>query len=171
MYVVVAGGGHMGSHLASRLVSEGHDTVVIDVDRLVTDRIFTERGLAAIHGSATDMGVLEQAGIKRADVAVAMTGRDSDNLSFCLLARYFGVPRILARMLDPKYEMPYRLVGATKIHSAAEVLVNSFLTSIEYPPDQRAHAGRQGRHRRLRAAHPGRLSGRGPEDRRRRPAR
>ena len=62
-----------------------------------------------------------------------MTGRDSDNLSFCLLARYFGVPRVLARMLNPQYEVPYRLVGATKIHSEADILVSSFLTSIEYP--------------------------------------
>lgn len=133
MYIVVAGGGHMGAHLVSRLAAEGHETVVIDVDRQVTERIFSEQGVVAIHGSATDVGVLEQAGLKRADAAVAMTGRDSDNLSFCLLARYFGVPRVLARMLSPQYEMPYRLVGATKVHSEAEILVNSFLTSLEYP--------------------------------------
>lgn len=133
MYIVVAGGGHMGTHLVGRLVSEGHDTVIVDVDAAVTERIFAEQGVVAVTGNATDLTVLEQAGIKRADVAVAMTGRDSDNLSFCLLARYFGVPRVLARMLDPKYEVPYRLVGATRVHSEAEILVNSFLTSITFP--------------------------------------
>jgi trk system potassium uptake protein TrkA len=133
MYVVVAGGGHMGSHLATRLVKEGHETVVIDVDQRVTERLFAERGLVVFTGSATDIAVLEQAGLKRAEVAVAMTGRDSDNLSFCLLARYYGVPRVLARMLNPDYEVPYRLVGATKIHSEADILVDSFLTSIDYP--------------------------------------
>ena len=133
MYVVVAGGGHMGTHLVSRLVAEGHDTVVIDVDRAVTDRLFAEQGVVVFTGSATDINVLDQAGIKRADVAVAMTGRDSDNLSFCLLARYYGVTRVLARMLNPQYAVPYRLVGATKIHNEAEILVNSFLTSIDFP--------------------------------------
>jgi trk system potassium uptake protein TrkA len=133
MYVVVAGGGHMGTHLVSRLVAEAHETVVIDVDPRVTERIFSEQGVVVFPGSATDIAVLEQAGIKRADVAVAMTGSDSDNLSFCLLARYYGVPRVLARMLNPRYEVPYRLVGATKIHSEADILVNSFLTSIDYP--------------------------------------
>ncbi|MBI3932091.1 MAG: NAD-binding protein [Acidobacteria bacterium] len=133
MYIVVAGGGHMGTHLVSRLVAEAHETVVIDVDRQVTERIFAEQGVVVYTGNATDINVLEQAGIKRADAAVAMTGRDSDNLSFCLLARYYGVPRVLARMLNPQYEVPYRLVGATKIHSEADILVNSFLTSIEYP--------------------------------------
>jgi trk system potassium uptake protein TrkA len=64
---------------------------------------------------------------------VAMTGKDEANLAFCLLARYYGVPRVLARMLNPQYEVPYRLVGATKIHSEADILVGSFLTSIEYP--------------------------------------
>jgi trk system potassium uptake protein TrkA len=133
MYVVVAGGGHMGTHLVSRLSAEGHETLVIDADPRVTERIFAEQGVVALAGSATDMTVLEQAGLKRADVAVAMMGRDADNLAFCLLARYFGVPRVLARMLNPRYEVPYRLVGATKIHSEADILVSSFLNSIEFP--------------------------------------
>jgi trk system potassium uptake protein len=133
MYVLVAGGGHMGTHLVSRLIQEGHDVAVIDSDRRVTERIFAEQGVVVHTGNATDLIILEQAGIKRADVAVAMTGRDSDNLSFCLLARYFGVRRVLARMLNPQYEVPYKLVGATKIHSEADILVSSFLTSIQYP--------------------------------------
>jgi len=133
MYVVVAGGGHMGTHLVSRLVAEGHETILIDPDKNVTERVFNELGVVALHGSATDITVLEQAGLKRADAAVAMTGRDEANLAFCLLARYLGVPRVLARMLSPQYEVPYRLVGATKVHSEADILVNSFLTSIEYP--------------------------------------
>ena len=133
MYVVVAGGGHMGTHLVARLVAEGHETVVIDVDRQVTERIFSEQGVVMFNGSATDLAVLEQAGLKRADVAVAMTGRDADNLSFCLLARYCGVPRVLARMLNPRYEVPYKLVGATKVHSEADIIVDSFLTSIDFP--------------------------------------
>lgn len=133
MYVLVAGGGHMGTHLVARLVAEGHDAAVIDTDPRVTERIFAEQGVVVFTGNATDLNILEQAGLKRADVAVAMTGRDSDNLSFCLLARYFGVPRVLARMLNPQYEVPYRLVGATKVHSEADILVGSFLTSISYP--------------------------------------
>jgi trk system potassium uptake protein TrkA len=133
MYVLVAGGGHMGTHLVTRLAAEGHDTAVIDLDREVTERIFAEHGIVVFTGSATDLAVLDQAGLKRADVAVAMMGKDEANLAFCLLARYFGVPRVLARMLNPQYEVPYRLVGATKIHSEADILVGSFLTSIEYP--------------------------------------
>jgi trk system potassium uptake protein TrkA len=133
MYVVVAGGGHMGTHLVERLVAQGHETVVIDVDPKVTEQIFSEQGVVVFTGSATDLGVLEQAGLKRADIAVAMTGRDSDNLSFCLLARHCGVPRVLARMLNPRYEVPYKLVGATKIHSEADILVDSFMTSIDFP--------------------------------------
>ena len=133
MYIVVAGAGHMGTHLVSRLIAAGHETVVIDVDRAVTDRLFAEHGVVVFPGSATDVNVLDQAGIKRAAVAVAMTGRDADNLAFCLLARYSGVPRVLARMLNPQYQVPYRLVGATKIHSEADILVESFLTSIESP--------------------------------------
>jgi trk system potassium uptake protein TrkA len=133
MYVVVAGGGHMGTHLVSRLVAESHEVVLIDVDPRVTERVFNELGVVVFTGSATDMTVLEHAGVKRADAVVAMTGRDADNLAFCLLARYFGVERVLARMLDPQYEVPYKLVGASKIHSEADLIVHSFLVSLEYP--------------------------------------
>jgi trk system potassium uptake protein TrkA len=133
MFVLVAGGGHMGTHLVDRLVAHGHETAVIDASREVTERIFHEQGVVVFNGSATDMDVLERGGIKRADVAVAMMGRDADNLAFCLLSRYYGVPRVLARMLNPQYEVPYRLVGATKVHSEADIIVHSFLTSVEYP--------------------------------------
>jgi len=133
MYIVVAGAGHMGALLVARLIAAGHETVVIDMDRTVTDKLFAEQGVVVFTGSATDVNVLDQAGIKRAAVAVAMTGRDADNLTFCLLARYYGVPRVLARMLNPQYQVPYRLVGATKIHSEADILVESFLTSIDSP--------------------------------------
>ncbi|MCL4818124.1 MAG: NAD-binding protein [Vicinamibacteria bacterium] len=133
MYVLVAGGGHMGSFLATRLLAAGHETLVIDTDPRVTERLYAEHGVVTVTGSATDLSVLEQAGLKRADAAVAMTGRDADNLAFCLLARYYGVPRVLARMLDPQYEVPYKLVGATKIHSETDLIVSSFLTSLEFP--------------------------------------
>ena len=133
MYVVIAGGGHMGRNLVTRLAAEGHEIVVVEISPEVAQRIFAEQGVVAITGSATDLEALDLASIKRADVAVAMTGRDADNLVFCLLARHFGVPRVLARMLDPRYEVAYRLVGATKVHSESEILVESFLTSIDYP--------------------------------------
>ena len=133
MYVVIAGGGHMGRNLVTRLAAEGHEIVVVETSPEVAQRIFAEQGVVAITGSATDLEVLDLASIKRADVAVAMTGRDADNLVFCLLARHFGVPRVLARMLDPRYEVAYRLVGATKVHSESDILVESFLTSIDYP--------------------------------------
>src|SRR5258706_15755837 len=133
MYVVVAGGGHMGTHLVSRLVAEGHDTVAIDVNPEVSQRIFAEQGVVAVTGSATDVGILDQAGLRRADAAIAMTGRDSDNLSFCLLARYYGVPRVLARMLNPQYEIPYRLVRAPRLPSQADTPVHCFLYSPDVP--------------------------------------
>src|SRR5688572_4503492 len=134
MYVLVAGGGHMGTHLVARLVAEGHDAAVIDSDRRVTERIFAEQGVVVHTGNATDLIILEQAGIKRADVAVAMTGRDSDNLSFCLLARYFGVRRVLARMLNPQYEVPYKLVIAEmRIPEGSGVAGQDIATIVKNP--------------------------------------
>src|SRR5260221_3919243 len=99
MYVVVAGGGHMGTHLVSRLVAEGHDTVAIDSNPEVAQRIFAEQGVVAVTGSATDVGILDQAGLRRGDSAIAMNGRHSDHLSFCPLAPYYRVARALSRLL------------------------------------------------------------------------
>src|SRR5260221_11168732 len=111
MYVVVAGGGHMGTHLVSRLVAEGHDTVAIDVNPEVSQRIFAEQGVVAVTGSATDGGILDQAGLRRAHAALPLTGPDSDNLSFCLPARHSGGPRGPAPMLNPQYRIPHPLRG------------------------------------------------------------
>src|SRR5260221_6890737 len=105
MYVVVAGGGHMGTHLVSRLVAEGHDTVAIDVNPEVSRRIFAEQGVVAVTGSATDVGILDQAGLRPADAAIAMTRRDSDNLSFFLLARHYRVPPLPPPTPNPQHQI------------------------------------------------------------------
>src|SRR6266568_364103 len=69
MYVVVAGAGHMGTHLVSRLVAAGHETAVIDVDQTVTERLFAEQGVVVYTGSATDVSVAAESPIAGRPVA------------------------------------------------------------------------------------------------------
>ena len=104
MFVLIIGGGKVGSHLASLLMSEGYRVKVVEVRR---DHIQSLKGdLPAeiiVAGDGTDPDVLESAGIRQANVVAAVTGADETNLVIASLARFeFGVPRIIGRVNNPK---------------------------------------------------------------------
>ena len=133
MYIVIAGGGLVGRALARKLIAKRHDVVVIDRDREVCEYIYTRLGAVAINGSATSIDTLEDAGIKKADVAVALLHLDADNLAFSVLAKNFEVPRVIVRMRNKKYEQAYRMGGVSKIISITDVFVNELSLEIEQP--------------------------------------
>jgi len=133
MYVVIAGGGVVGGSVAQTLVENRHDVVVIDRDRQVCEHITSRIGALAINGSATDIEILEEAGIRKAEVVVAAMPTDADNLAFSLLARNFGVPRIIARMRNPRYEAAYKSAGVTRIINVRDLFVRQLVLEIEQP--------------------------------------
>ena len=138
MYVVIAGAGLIGRGLARRLVENKHDVVVIDIDEGVCNRVYQEYGAVSVNGDATNVDILEESGIEKADVAVALMRRDADNLSFCLLADNFGVSRVFTRMRNSKYEDAYRAAGVTKIINIVDLYLDQFTLEIEQPKLQRA---------------------------------
>jgi trk system potassium uptake protein TrkA len=133
MYVVIAGAGLVGGGLAERLCEAKHDVVVIDQNRGVCELVTQRLGAMTFCGSATSMDVLEQAGTARADVAVATMRSDADNLAFALLAKSVGVPRIVARMRDQRYERAYKEAGVAATVQIVDVFVNQLLLEIEQP--------------------------------------
>lgn len=133
MYVVIAGGGVLGSSLATRLVEGRHDVVVIERDRAVCDHVASRIGALTICGTATSIETLEEAGIERADVAVGALPVDADNLAFALLARNFQVPRIMARMRNRRYETAYKLAGVTSCINISGLFVDQLALEIEQP--------------------------------------
>lgn len=133
MYVVIGGGGVVGGTLARRLVENRHDVVVVERDRAVCEDISATAGALAIFGNATSIDLLEKAGIEKADVAVAATPSDADNLAFALLCRNFNVPQIIARMRDPRYEMAYKMAGVTRTLHVSDLLVRQLVLEIEQP--------------------------------------
>src|SRR5262245_47328970 len=106
MRVVVSGAGAVGRHLAADLASRGHDVTLIEQEREVVERVADwAPGVRVIRGDACEPWVLEEADLAEAEVVVAATGDDEDNLVTSLLAKQeFAVPRVLARGNHPKNE-------------------------------------------------------------------
>lgn len=132
MYIIVAGAGVVGSSITKRLVSD-HDVVVIDENQSVAEKVYAKYGAVSVVGNATNIDVLKDAGIEKADVAIGVMDSDSNNLSFSLLAKNFGVEKILVRMRNPDYKNAYEMAGATNIGAVNEMLVDNFIIDIEEP--------------------------------------
>ena len=133
MYILIAGGGLLGRGLARQLLEGRHDVVIIEREREVCEHISARTGAVAYNGTATDISVLEEAGIRNADVAVGAMPQDADNLAFSVLARQFKVPRVMVRMRDPQYEDAYKLVGVQKVLNISEMFVREIAQEIENP--------------------------------------
>jgi trk system potassium uptake protein TrkA len=103
MRSLIAGAGRFGVQIARALADAGHDVTVVELD---DDRIAELSGhlkATVVAGDACEPTILEGAGVMRADVLVAATGDDEDNLVISLLAkRQFAVPRVAARINDPE---------------------------------------------------------------------
>ena len=102
MNVVIVGAGRLGQQAAHLLVATGHTVTVVDRDRSRLEQLGSEHLHRVVHGDACEPDVLEKAGVLTADLLLAATGEDEDNLVVALLAkRQFGVRRVLARVNDP----------------------------------------------------------------------
>lgn len=105
MFVVIIGAGLVGRHLAEILIRANHRVVLIEEDPARAAYAARELDAVVIEGDGNDPKLLEEAGVRGADVLVAVTGEDEDNLAACSLAKFeFLVRRVLARVNDPKNE-------------------------------------------------------------------
>lgn len=96
----MVGAGEVGSYIAGRLSREGNDVVVVDHNSGRLDALAADVDLLAVHGSGTNPKVLDEAGLERAEVVVAVTDSDEVNLLTCMLAKQSGVPATAARLQD-----------------------------------------------------------------------
>lgn len=126
MYVLIVGGGKVGYYLAKTLVNEGSNEVLLierDPQKVAT---YADRfGSVVMQGNGDEAGTLEAAGAARADVVIAVTGHDEDNLIICQVAKLrFNVPRTIARINNPKNEDLFRRLGIDTTVSATNVILN-----------------------------------------------
>ena len=145
MYIVIAGAGLVGRGLAERLIAGRHDVVVIDREGGVCDEVSAQTGALVLSGNATSIGILEEAGIRKADVAVGTMRSDADNLAFSLLAKSYEVPRVIVRMRNPRYESAYRTAGVTTTLRVVDLFVDQLLLQVEEPDVRQVATFGQGR--------------------------
>lgn len=120
MYVVIAGGGKVGSYLAQVMLSSGNEVAIIEQTLSAADRLSVqlEGSYLVINGDCCDSRFQEDAGIRRADAFVASTGQDDSNLVACEIAqRVFHVPRCIARVNNPKNLRIFRELGIEYVSS------------------------------------------------------
>jgi trk system potassium uptake protein TrkA len=112
MYLIVVGGGKVGYYLTKTLVHEGYEVLLIEKNPKKCE-VYSERfGGVVMNGDGAEASTLAAAGVGRADVVIAVTGDDEDNLVVCQMAKHrFGVKRTIARVNNPKNEELFRLLG------------------------------------------------------------
>jgi trk system potassium uptake protein len=125
MYVLIAGGGKVGSNLTRSLLRAGHEVTLIEQRPYRFDKLELEFEHQVIRGDATEIFVLERAGIRRPpDLLVSATGDDEDNIIICQLAREkYGVGNVIARINDPRNQPYFDLLGVSPTVSATGAIL------------------------------------------------
>jgi len=124
VYVVIAGAGKVGWNLARELISKGHEVTVIESERSRYLTVEQELEHAIQYGDATELWVLERAGINRADLTIAVTGDDEDNLLICQIAKEkYLCSRIIARVNNPRNRQYFELLGIQPAVSATDLIL------------------------------------------------
>jgi trk system potassium uptake protein TrkA len=124
MYAIIAGGGKVGFFLARELIEQGHEILIIENVGDRAEFISNELGNVVLRGNADEASTLADAGAERADVIIAVTGDDEDNLIICQVAkRRFGTPRTIARINDPRNEAIFRMLGIDATVNATQMML------------------------------------------------
>jgi trk system potassium uptake protein TrkA len=125
VYIIVAGGGKVGYYLSQHLLAEGHEVLLIERNPERVVEINDVLGAVAMTGDAAEAATLVAAGAPRADVVIAVTGEDEDNLVISQVAREkFHVARTIARVNNPKNEQLFRMLGVDVTVSQTNYILN-----------------------------------------------
>jgi trk system potassium uptake protein TrkA len=139
MYVLIAGGGKAGANVMRTLLRNGHEATLIDQERERFERLEQEFEHQAMLGDATEIYVLEKAGIRRPpDLVLALTGDDEDNMVICQLAKEkYGVAKVIARVNDPRNQAHFDLLGISPTVCATSSILG--LVEHEVPEHELVH--------------------------------
>lgn len=135
MYIIVVGGSRVGYYLSRALLTEGHEVLVVEKDATVCEAITDELGSVCIRGDGCEATILAEAGTERADMLIAVTGEDEDNLVACQVAKHkFNVPRTIARIGNPKNETLFKKLGIDVTISSTNIILENIETEVPTHP-------------------------------------
>ena len=124
MYVLIVGAGKVGWNLARELLGKGHELTVIESHAGRYATVEDELEHAVQYGDGSELWVLERGGIERADMVIAVTGDDEDNILICQVAREkYGVERVIARCNNPRNLQHFELLGIKPAVSATDLIL------------------------------------------------
>ena len=125
MFVVIVGAGKVGLNVARSLTHMGHEFIVIEQRRARYDLLRPELEERLLFGDGTEMWVLEEAGIVRSDLVVAVTGDDEDNVVIAQLAKLeYNVPKVVARVNNPRNQQTFDLLDVDATVCAATMMIS-----------------------------------------------
>ena len=133
MFILVVGGGKVGYHMARELLDIGHEVVLMEKDATHARSLKTEFGSLIIGHDGCEGRWLLEAGVKRADLVLAVTGEDEDNLIISQLAGTLskGRARTIARVNNPKNASVFRRLGVDETVSATDLILSMIEQDVE----------------------------------------
>src|SRR5439155_3297147 len=112
MYIIIGGGGDVGYYVTRNLLDQGHEVLLLEKDNARFQTLTEELGQSVFKGDACEARTMDEAGARRADAVIAVTGEDDDNLVICQMAKKrFNVKRTIARLNNPKHEELFQKLG------------------------------------------------------------
>jgi trk system potassium uptake protein TrkA len=134
MYIIVAGGGDVGYYLTRNLLGQGHEVLLLEKGASRQQLLSEELGQSVIRGDACEARTMEEAGARRADVVIAVTGEDEDNLVVCQMAKkHFNVARTIARLNNPKHEELFHRLGIDVTVSPTRAILSLIESELPGP--------------------------------------
>ena len=135
MYIIVAGGGKVGYYLGRALIDEGHEVLIIEKNAKTYEEISERLGSVVVRGDACEAATLADVGTARADIVIAVTGDDEDNLVTCQVAKHkFNVPRTIARIKNPNNETIFKKLGIDVTVSSTNLIMEQIEEKLPHHP-------------------------------------
>lgn len=132
MFVIIVGGGKVGYYLTKELVNQDFEVALLEKDKRRLSYLQADLGEVVLQGDGCEIRYMEKAGFGRADVVVAVTGDDEDNLVICQMAKkLFNVPRVLTRVNDPANEPFFQKLGIQHTVNSTRIIYNLIEQTIE----------------------------------------
>lgn len=133
MYIIIVGGGKVGYYLTKTLLPYRHKVIVIEPQKELCEKIANELNIAVCNGDGTSIEKLEEVEAQKADIVIAVTGKDEYNLIACQLAkRNFGVKRTIARVNNPKNIQVFEKLGVDIAVSSTSIIADLIEQEVDY---------------------------------------